>query len=70
MRDYEMEDCTMRFERLTDLGPKGAKRFWGWGPKTPEQLGVAFVLCTNPKSNCRLERTTSEMTGAIRFTVC
>ena len=48
MRADEMEDCAMRFERLTDLGPKGAKRFWGWGPKTPEQLGVAFVLSTNP----------------------
>jgi len=48
MRAYEMEGCAMRFERLTDLGPKGAKRFWGWGPKTPEQLGAAFVLCTNP----------------------
>ena len=59
----------MRFERLTDLGPKGAKRFWGWGPKTPEQLGAAFVLCTNPKSNCRLERTTAETTCDVKSTV-
>ena len=39
-----MEGCTMRFERLTDLGPKGAQRFWGSCPKTPEQLGAAFAF--------------------------
>ena len=37
-----MEGCSMRFERLTDLGPQGAQRFWGSCPKTPEQLGAAF----------------------------
>ena len=31
--------------------------------KTPKPLGVAFVRSTKQKSNCRLERTTYEMTA-------
>jgi hypothetical protein len=33
----------MKFERLTDPGPKGGKAAFAVG-KTPEQLGVAFAL--------------------------
>jgi len=52
----------MSFERLTDEGPKGRKATFAVG-KTPQPLGVAFVRSTNPKANCRLERTTYEMTA-------
>jgi len=31
--------------------------------ETPTNLGAAFVRSTKPKSNCRLERTTYEMTA-------
>ena len=47
----------MSFERLTDEGPKGREATFAVG-KTPQPLGVAFVRSTNPKANCRLERTT------------
>jgi hypothetical protein len=33
----------MKFERLTDPGPKGGKAAFAKG-KTPEQLGVAFAF--------------------------
>jgi len=33
----------MKFERLTDPGPKGGKAAFAEG-KTPEQLGVAFAF--------------------------
>ena len=52
----------MSFERLTDEGPKGREATFAVG-KTPQPLGVAFVRRTNPKANCRLERTTYEMTA-------
>ena len=52
----------MSFERLTDEGPKGRKATFAVG-KTPQPLGVAFVRSTNPKANCRLERTTYETTA-------
>ena len=52
----------MSFERLTDEGPKGREATFAIG-KTPQPLGVAFVLSTNPKANCRLERTTYETTA-------
>ena len=52
----------MKFERLTDLGPKGREATFAVG-KTPQPLGVAFVRSTNPKANCRLERTTYETTA-------
>ena len=51
----------MSFERLTDEGPKGREATFAVG-KTPQPLGVAFVRSTNPKANCRLERTTYETT--------
>jgi hypothetical protein len=44
----------MKFERLTDLGPKGCVATFAVG-KTPDQLGAAFVRSTKPKANCRLE---------------
>ena len=65
----------MSFERLTDAGPKGGKAAFKESPsetmvkpqggflETPQPLGVAFVRSTNPKANCRLERTTYEMTA-------
>ena len=61
----------MSFERLTDEGPKGRKATFAVG-KTPQPLGVAFVRSTNPKANCRLERTTYEMTAlsATTFVRC
>jgi len=31
--------------------------------ETPTNLGVTFVHSTKPKSNCRMERTTAEMTA-------
>ena len=52
----------MSFERLTDEGPKGREATFAVG-KTPQPLGVAFVRSTNPKANCRLERTTYETTA-------
>ena len=52
----------MSFERLTDEGPKGREATFAVG-ETPQPLGVAFVRSTNPKANCRLERTTYEMTA-------
>ena len=52
----------MSFERLTDEGPKGREATFAAG-ETPQPLGVAFVRSTNPKANCRLERTTYEMTA-------
>jgi len=51
----------MSFERLTDEGPKGREATFAVG-ETPQPLGVAFVRSTNPKANCRLERTTYETT--------
>ena len=52
----------MKFERLTDEGPKGCVATFAVG-KTPQPLGVAFVRSTNPKANCRLERATYETTA-------
>ena len=52
----------MSFERLTDEGPKGREATFAVG-ETPQPLGVAFVRSTNPKANCRLERTTYETTA-------
>ena len=52
----------MSIERLTDEGPKGREATFAVG-KTPQPLGVAFVRSTNPKANCRLERTTYETTA-------
>ena len=52
----------MSFERLTDEGPKGREATFAAG-ETPQPLGVAFVRSTNPKANCRLERTTYETTA-------
>ena len=52
----------MSFERLTDEGPEGREATFAAG-ETPQPLGVAFVRSTNPKANCRLERTTYEMTA-------
>ena len=49
----------MSFERLTDEGPKGREATFAAG-ETHQPLGVAFVRSTNPKANCRLERTTYE----------
>ena len=66
----ELERRAMSFERLTDAGPKGGKAAFKESPsetvvkpqggflETPQPLGVAFVRSTNPKANCRLERTT------------
>lgn len=58
----------MSFERLTDEGPKGRIATFAVG-KNPQPLGVAFVRSTNPKANCRLERTTYEMTALSATTV-
>jgi len=57
-----MKGCAMRPERLTDSGPKGGKAAFAVG-KTPNALGAVFVLCTNPRPNCRLERPTCETTA-------
>ena len=64
----------MSFERLTDAGPKGREATFNGFPLrwelsrrgihwNPAAVGVAFVRSTNPKANCRLERTTYEMTA-------
>ena len=65
----ELECRAMSFERLTDAGPKGREATFKGFPRrwelsrrgihwNPAAVGVAFVRSTNPKANCRLERTT------------
>jgi hypothetical protein len=52
----------MKFERLTDPGPKGGKAAFSEA-ETPEQLERHSCFLHESELNCRLERTTAEMTA-------
>ena len=47
LRTGEMGRRAMRFERLTDEGPKGREATFAVG-ETPQPLGAAFVRSANP----------------------
>ena len=63
LKTDEMEDRAMKFERPTDAGPEGERSSELLPQAKPRSRYEWFFAQRKPKSNCRLERTTAEMTA-------